>query len=247
MADTYLRALVRRPIHRARALWLQITRAPTLHCIGDSHTYVFKHIHNARYLHHTIMKFCIVNGATTTGIANPNSQTQARPIFEKYIAQIPASDHLIISLGEVDCGFVIWYRSQKYGTLVEEQFRQALLSYYDFLKQIRSEGHPNLIIMSIPLPTIKDGQTWGEVANRRREVQTTLAERTAMTLKFNEHLRQFAKQNDMRFLDVEPFLQNAQTGIVDDRYINSNPLDHHLEHGAVAPIIVRLLKQQGFR
>lgn len=247
MGANPLRVLLRKPVHRARAFWLQITRAPTIHCIGDSHTSVLQHIHNERYLRHTILKFCIINGATATGIANPNSQTKARPIFEKYIAQIPATEYLLFSLGEVDCGFVIWYRSQKQGTPVEDQFRQALNSYYTFLKQIQTAGHPNVIVMSVPPPTIKDGQDWGEVANRRREVQTTLVERTAMTLKFNNHLRQFAKQNGMSFLDVEPFLLNAETGLVADRYINSDPLDHHLEHSAIAPIIVRLLNQLGFR
>lgn len=247
MTDSKFLSLARSQVHRAQTLWLQLAQAPTIHCVGDSHTSVFQHIQNARSLPHTILKFCIINGATATGIANPNSQTQARPIFEKYIAQIPAGDYLLVSLGEVDCGFVIWYRSQKYGTLVQAQFEQALTGYYNFLKQCKSEGHPKLMVMSVPLPTIKDGQDWGEVANRRREIKTTLAERTAMTLKFNSHLRQFAGQNDIPFLDVEPHLYNAQTGLLDKRYLNANPLDHHLEHSAVAPVLVQLLKQQGFR
>jgi hypothetical protein len=84
-------------------------------CCGDSHTKVFEYCNQKtrRFL----FDICIVEGATAQGAVNPNSKTDALKIFTNKIANTK-SDKLLIMLGEVDCGFVIWVRSKRYNISV---------------------------------------------------------------------------------------------------------------------------------
>ncbi len=93
------------------------------------------------------------------GLANPHSQTQAMPIFMEYLHRLNSLDHVVFCLGEVDCGFVIWYRAEKYGTSIMEQFELSLENYFNlidaYLKELLAA---NVIVCSTPLPTIPDHQ-----------------------------------------------------------------------------------------
>jgi len=61
-----------------------LARQTVLHCIGDSHVQHFKYLAREYRLPLTDMRFCIVQGATNMGLANPHSQTQAMPIFANW-------------------------------------------------------------------------------------------------------------------------------------------------------------------
>ena len=87
---------------------------PKLHIIGDSHCCALKEINFSSFTPLEI-SYCIVPGATISGIQNPNSKTQALPIFQDYInEQIRPKDYTIVQLGEVDCGFTIWYKAENH-------------------------------------------------------------------------------------------------------------------------------------
>jgi hypothetical protein len=58
-----------------------------------------------------VFDVCIVGGATAQGAVNPNSKTDALAIFQKKIKYTNA-DNILIMLGEVDCGYLIWVRSK---------------------------------------------------------------------------------------------------------------------------------------
>ena len=80
--------------------------------IGDSHVDIFKHKDLRRQFNKLFFNVCSVGGATVSGLVNPNSTTQALPRFRKAIKSSKAKT-TIVNLGEVDTGFVIWYRAQK--------------------------------------------------------------------------------------------------------------------------------------
>ncbi len=224
-----------------------IYKPVTLHCIGDSHTMVFENIAHSHCWRNTEFRYCIVQGATATGLANPNSQTQAYPIFHKYLEEVHVADHLLFCLGEVDCGFVIWYRAQKYGESVTILTEQAVQNYTKLTDWCLERGFNNITICSAPLPTILDGQDWGEVANKRKEISATLRERTELTRSFNQYLRSYASSHNIKYLDFEFETLDVEKQVVKDSFRNKNRFDHHLDQKALSDVLIPKLAHHGYR
>lgn len=181
------------------------------------------------------------------GLANPHSQTQALPIFMDYLNKVAPSDHVVFCLGEVDCGFVIWYRADKHGSSVQEQFELSLANYFGLIDAYLKKLQPaNVIVCSTPLPTIPDHQLVnGEVANKRLSINATQNERTALTIEYNGRLNDFCSERGIHYLDLQQEMLDQQTGVVSEVFLNNDPLDHHLEPKKVAAIITAKLNQIG--
>ena len=75
--------------------------------LGDSHLDALKYAADLGVLSVRSSCFLIVPGATVVGLRNPNSLTDAVNIFRTSLFNQPVNSHVIIHLGEVDCGFVI--------------------------------------------------------------------------------------------------------------------------------------------
>lgn len=170
-----------------------------------------------------------VAGATAVGLRNPNSKTDAIAIFREALLPVRPGSTPVIQLGEVDCGFVIWYRATKYAEPVEDQLEQAIAAYFEFVDLLRAAGYPSVLITGAVPPTIRDDQYWGDVANARREITASLAERTHLTLRYNGRLRDEAAKRALPYVDVMDSVLNAETGLLDDRWRHPDPTDHHLD------------------
>lgn len=182
-----------------------------------------------------------VGGATAVGLRNPNSHTDALAKFRAVLLPARRDCIPIIQLGEVDCGFVIWYRAAKFGESVETQMDESLAAYFSFVDGLRREGYPTIVVTAPILPTIRDGQDWGEVANARREVTATLQQRTKLTLRYIEALRDGARLRDLPFVDLTPDLLDSSTGVVAEAYRHPNPTNHHLDPEKAAILWARHL------
>ncbi len=218
-----------------------------LHCFGDSHLHLFAHLQQQHIMRHIILRCNGVAGATAMGMVNPNSKTNALQIFRQRIRPIPHSSPLLFMLGEVDCGFVIWYRASKYQLSVESQLEFSLKNYQAFVLELKSKSYQNITLTSAPLPTIRDGEVWGEIANARREVKSSLRERTELTLCYNQKLRSFCSKNNLGFLDFEKDILDAESHLIKDEFLHPNPQDHHLNPDAMMPLLVRELNSLGFK
>lgn len=207
--------------------------------LGDSHAAVFSDTgFRAEFPSHAF-DVVSIGGATASGLENPNSKTQSGPRFIDAWKKSRAGT-VIVLLGEVDTGFVIWYRAEKYRVDVSEMLLSALASYQDFLTVLRN-GH-RVICLSAPLPTIPDGQNWGEVANARKDVRASLIERTRLTIRFNAGMRKFCAGNGIDYLDFDAQSMGVD-GLVDKRLLNPNPLDHHYEPRAYMEMMVPKLRE----
>ena len=193
--------------------------------LGDSHSGIF-HEDGALIFGYWYNVVCCP-GATISGLKNPNSVTQAQPIFEKAL-QSYSGRICILLLGEVDAGFVIWYRAEKYGLDVQEVFEQAISNYIDFIEGIPKDKH--VIVISAPLPTIRDGQDWGEVANLRKEVTATQVERTRLTIQLNQRMKAYAESSGVEFIALDDESLGPD-GIVKKELLNEGSDDHHYERG----------------
>lgn len=209
----------------------------TVLVLGDSHVQVFSNRQFLMAFPGTYFDICPVGGATASGLENPRSKTQAFQIFDKALKE-RNYDKIITMLGEVDTGFVIWYRAQKNNLDIMEMLDQAVNNYCKFLGNINKFA--NLTVISTPLPTIDD-QSAGEVVNARKEVVTTQKQRTDLTLHFNQKVQQFCKVHNIEYLNLDNDCLGDQ-GIVKQELKNKDRRDHHYNFDKYAKLIISKLK-----
>lgn len=218
-----------------------------LHIIGDSHSEVFNYINKQKQYKEKLYPF-IVEGATVQGMTNPNSKTNALKYFKRYLQfNVRKYDYIGIMLGEVDCGFVIWYRMEQYSLSIEEQLENTLKMYEEFINYLIEKGFRNIILFSVPLPTIADDEAVGIVANLRNSISATQVERTKLTLKFNKLLKKLAKKYKLNMIDYSNDLL-GENCIIQDKYLNKNKFDHHLDNKSFSKVILKYLdKYKGIK
>ena len=203
-------------------------------CIGDSHASVFKQIKNTLVLS--------IPGATNMGIKNPHSKTKARPTIDNFLKKnLKKNDTLIFLMGEVDCGFVIWYRKEKYNDTLDSQFKESINNYFDLILSYKDKCD-NIVVCDVPPPTIRDNaRVIGDVANKRMGIKASQLERTELTKNYNNLISEFCEKNNFTHLKYLKDLLN-EDGIVDKFYMNKNPKDHHLDNDKFSKILKQKLK-----
>jgi hypothetical protein len=208
---------------------------------GDSHALVFNFL-NKNYDLKPKFEVIAVIGATAVGLRNPQSMTNALPIFNKTISGVyNKKTWLLFLMGEIDTGYLIWYRAQKYGESIEKQMQESLSAYREFLVKLKKKGYVNLGIISAPLPTILDGQDWGEVAQLRKEVKATQAQRTQLTLRYNNELKKICIEEHFIYVDCDRYLYNTESKKIFDKFLNKVSTDHHMDDAAYSEVIFKSL------
>ncbi|SEQ18329.1 hypothetical protein [Neolewinella agarilytica] len=208
---------------------------------GDSHTEVFTFL-NSKVRHKFYYDVSWVGGATAVGMRNPNSKTNSLKIFRDKIGNIKNKDSgLIFQLGEVDTGFVIWYRSQKYNEPVSKQLNQSVNAYFEFIDYVIDKGFKNITIVSAPLPTILDNQDWGEIANLRKEIIASQKERTDLTMSYNKQLSLNCKKRGISFINCDDFLLDKETNLIKNEFRNKDKNNHHLDIDKYSSLVEKLL------
>lgn len=204
-------------------------------CIGDSHVTALHRVEIPG------VWFWVdgIAGATASGVLNPNSSTRSGAIFKDRLRRAKRWQQVLLQLGEVDCGFVIWQRAQREGLSVEQQLAVTLDSYAAFIEQTVALGFARVIVLSAPLPTIGDlASEWtGPVASERKQVKATQIERTRLTTRFNEGLAERCAALGVAFVDATSRQLDAATGLIDPRYLRATNLDHHLATKPYARLI----------
>lgn len=232
-----IKSLLRKRLRRL-VLWGKKRAYKEVLVLGDSHAKVFtaKRFKSAFPYH--FFNIIKVAGATVSGLQNPNSKTQALPKFMDNLKKSTARTTIVL-LGEVDVGFVIWYRAEKFKTPVDPNLEEAIVNYQKLLRTIAEKSH--VICLSAPLPTIQDGQDWGEIANARKSIQSTQLQRTELTIQFNKRMQDFCETNGFIYLSFDDE-SLGENGLVNQYLINSEPNDHHYDTEKYADMIINKLK-----
>jgi hypothetical protein len=221
---------------------MALAAKPTLLFLGDSHVRTARSAHEQGLLGDIIAEFLPVGGATAVGLRHPRSRTQALQVFRERLLPHQPGLVPVFQLGEVDCGFVAWVRSQRYGESVTEQIEQAIAAYAAFLRDMRDAGYASLMVTSAILPTIRDGELEGEVQHLRREVKASQADRTRLTIRYNAMLAQAAAHLNLGFYDLTPALLHPRKGVIRPRYRAEDTADHHLRVEMAAKLWARVAK-----
>jgi hypothetical protein len=197
-------------------------------CCGDSHTTIFDYCNSRQ--NEFVFDVCFVPGATAQGVVNPNSKTNALKIFEKKINSTSV-DKILIMLGEVDCGFVIWVRSKRYNISIDDQINISINNLFKFVDNIiatKNYTNKDIIICGSVLPTIKDNTNKKFLSGARSEVDVSQLERTKKTIEYNNLLKINCHKYGYNYIDIVNDIL-GKDGIVRDEFLNSNPFDHHLD------------------
>lgn len=172
----------------------------------------------------------MVGGATAQGCMNPNSITNALDIYKEHITKTKKYDKVIIMLGEVDCGYLVWVRSKRYNISVEEQIDLCIKNISDFIVNILIQNgysSEQIILCGVILPSIKDNTDPKYLGGARKEVTVSQKERTLKTLEYNKRLEEMSKMNGYKYIDITKYIL-GENGVVKDYYLNEDPWDHHL-------------------
>lgn len=199
--------------------------------IGDSHCLVWNYIKHNNLLPGYTFTVKHVNGATSQGINNPNSKTNALPIFQRVIQNNHNKDYIMISLGEVDCGFALWYNSEKYNIPINEQLNKSLESYVIFLETVVKKFFKNkqIILLGSTLPTIEDQTDKRFLKGARSSITASLVDRTALTFLYNRKLNEIARQYGLNFIDISNQTYDKNSKSVKKEFLHDDEFDHHLD------------------
>jgi hypothetical protein len=224
-----------------RRLLAMTMRREHVLCIGDSHIDVFRFVH----VPHVWFRARMVVGATASGLLNSGSVTRARAVILVRLASAKHWQRLLLQLGEVDCGYVIWDRAARHGLSVDEQLALTVESYRVFLEEIQAMQFRDICVLSAPLPTIDDlpNQWQGSVANKRKTVTATQSERTELTIRFNAELRRQCESLQIVFVDVTSGHRDDATGMIAPQFLKDSRRDHHLAKEPYAALISRELQR----
>lgn len=220
------------------AAYARYRRREHVLCVGDSHVRVMNHVCVPGFWFRVIS----VEGATASGIMNPDGTARAMPIFTSRLNRARPWQRVLVQLGEVDCGFVIWHRAERRSLSIDEQLAYTLDAYEAFIERLVAGAFREVLVLSAPAPTIGDDPIdWGDVANLRSEVSATQIARTDLTLRFNAQLEKRCAAIGASFVDVTTGHMDERSGLIDARFLRATPEDHHLADGRYAALISREL------
>ncbi|MFT4021748.1 MAG: hypothetical protein QM666_09555 [Acinetobacter sp.] len=204
---------------------------PELIFLGDSHTCYFDYgIKKGLYKPYKAST-CIVDEATALGLKDSDSFTGESKRFREFLIDKPKNSYIFLHLGEVDCGVLIWFEAQKNQISVQDQAKQSIDAYFEFIEGLRSEGYNNIIITSATLPTINDDDHASEIVLlRKQKVSATFQERTDLTVYFNKLLRTRAKKVGIQFIDVTTSFIDRATNFTHLKFRNKKLGDHHMDN-----------------
>lgn len=214
-------------------------------CVGDSHCGVFDTVRHRRLLRRTVLNVLPIDGATAHGMANPHSKTKALVTFERLLARAPADAPVLICLGEVDCGYLLWHRSQTAGSDVRHEAAASVETYRALVARWRDDGR-RVLVTSVPLPTIDDLARWKGLQGARGSIRADIRQRTELTRWYTAQLRTWAAAHGCEMVDYEDDITDPATGLVAPQFVHPNPYDHHLNHDRLAPLLADKLRGLGF-
>jgi hypothetical protein len=228
-----LRTFVKKVLFRFRGLF---KIGKKFYVFGDSHTEVFTYINSIKK--EEFFKIVRVEGATALGMVNPNSKTNALEIFNLEIAKIPKRSRLIFLLGEVDVGFLLWYRSIKMNCDIRIEMEKSISNYIAFLLKLKLAGFRRVYVMSPSPPCILDDFIQIQNNKLRREIEISLVERIRLATDYNRTLKERVTALGFGFLDVLPSMIDDQTKEVKSEFLRLDKKDHHLESSTYAKLVL---------
>ena len=152
---------------------------------------------------------------------------------------------MLISLGEVDVGFLVFLRAQENSHDVRAYTDIALTRYQEFVRQEVLARGARPIMISASMPTVESYSAWNGLNGLRRKVGASRAERAAETTYWNDRCAEWCRSAGGVWLDLTPATTYAD-GRVRQEYLNEDPENHHLRRDRYRTLVVGMLRDIGF-
>jgi hypothetical protein len=215
----------------------RIKRKKQLVVVGDSHCRYYRYLQSNIPLSNIEIQVLSIRGATASGMANPDSETRAMNFFQDSLNNISPQDPILFSLGEVDCGFSIWIKAKNDPIKARDFADASIEKLVDFISQYISKGIP-VFVGTVPLPTVVDWGDWdGPIDSFRRKVTASFEDRTELTKYYNAKLRELSKEKGFTFFDFEQELLCENSKFIDQKFVNQDIVEIHLNNHVIAPIL----------
>lgn len=193
-----------------------------LYVFGDSHAGYFR-FGNTR---DALVRVIQITGATAYGLTCDDSVSGAKRTIARLLRRIDRRSVVLFQFGEVDCAFSVWKRVQKNGSTPDQEVHEACQHYLAFLREVRELGFSEILVATVPPPTVSGWGGWqgAAVAAFRQQIDATLSQRTECARTFNQLLRSRSSSGGYRFIDVEADYLDQQSGVVRNELVVANDL-----------------------
>lgn len=197
---------------------------------GDSHTKIFSYINEVAEFN--VFRVVCVPGATALGAVRPDSKTNALSKFrEVFRDKSLVISKLIIQLGEVDCGFLVWLLAQKRGGTSFKYLKRSINNLSFFVEEVldcRSELKPSDInIISVPYSIGVDVQSRKFLHGLRSEVSITKIQIDEAIDFYNNGLKSICVKKGYRYIDATNIYCTYSKSIY-PLCLPSSKYEHHL-------------------
>ncbi|MGM0831834.1 MAG: hypothetical protein ACQEUK_03280 [Pseudomonadota bacterium] len=206
--------------------------------IGDSHS---TYLSCAEFFEDSQVFFNPVFGATGSGLSNKNSLTNSDDVFRRSVFSI-RPDKLMISIGEVDVGFLAWKKRNIDNENIFYRMSKALENIVSYTLELASKVE-FVAVLSVPLPTvfldISDEKPIYNGKGQRESVYATYQERFTATQLFNLQLDYaFSKHENVLFVNLDKDVCDIK-GDLKDGLIKKDVLDHHYNPNVFCNIVCK--------
>lgn len=214
-------------------------------CLGDSHAAIFQQLQRERALQKTRFTVVWIGGATVRGLSNPNSITNALRIFRGVLRLVPRSVPVFLMLGEVDCGFLIWHNVEVRSASLEAEYARTVESFDLFVEEVVGHGR-SVVLVEVPLPTVDDYANWAGLDSQRKTIRAPVTARTALTARFNGHIRGLGGSKGVTVLTYEAATIDSATGLLREEFRDPDHLNHHLAPEPFSRLLANRLSRLGY-
>ncbi|MDB9900157.1 hypothetical protein OAC86_01280 [bacterium] len=199
--------------------------ATKLLLIGDSHAEALSAYEGSDFYFDRGLK----HGSTARGCINPDSKTRAFHFFNNGI-KLTDAKHVVISLGEVDCGFMIWLKHQHDGTPINQLFEESMTNLMRLIKEhvMLKFNTKNIFVMTIPPAFIVTNTDKRHLNGDRAAVDPSLNERKNLISKWNKRLLKESKKIGFNLIDINNKIIDKHTGEINSKYRTPYQWNHHL-------------------
>ena len=237
----FLRKLKKSIKKRYKKIRCYLQNGKKILVLSDSHGGVFEYIfENDLFVPHYI-NVDMVGGATAWGLNKENSTTESFEKYKRIMKICKDFDIVIIQLGEVDSAF-IWWKKMEAGLSKEEVLEHSIKGIKKLIEYIQNNHRFKIILAGTVLPTLKEGQmSKGKDVELRKKVNIPQIEKTKIILEYNEKMKKLANEYNLDYIDITEETLNPNTGVIDDRFIRHDIVDHHHNFSVTADLWIKKL------
>ena len=176
-----------------------------------------------------------VPGATAHSILKNKSKTNAHYWFVKSLDTYGNKDYIGLLIGEIDCNFLIWKKTDIKNQTIDKCLNETILRYRKFVENYMIAKHSShkIILIGVTLPSIHDPNQHFDVGkdlvrNFEGGFIPDIKSRTELTILFNKKIKEIATDLKCNYLDITDQTLDKKAGTIHEEYTHGLNVDNHL-------------------